>query len=125
MDEAFFRARYEADAANRARQSWDEYWSWVRTFYEGKRFPPVPGWRDRERDGLARVADADRAAVQAAFAETGRAIAAEWAKDNAVRRVSTDDLKSWGKSFSDAAGDAKRLLAALGNVRETVAKRAG
>lgn len=76
-------------------------------------------------DLLARVADADRAAVQAAFAETGRAIAAEWAKDNAVRRVSTDDLKSWGKSFSDAAGDAKRLLAALGNVRETVAKRAG
>ncbi len=124
MDEAFFRARYEADAANRGRQSWTDHWSWVRAFYEGKRLPPVPGWRDRERDALARVGPVDRDAVVRAFEETGRLIASEWAKDNAVRKVSTDDLRTWGREFADAK-DAARLLAALAAVRAEVAKRTG
>jgi hypothetical protein len=107
MDEAWFRARYEADAANKGKQSWSDYLGWVRTFYEGKRFPPVAGWSDRERDLLAK-APAQREAIVA----VGRALAAEWAKDNAVRKVSTSDLQGWGKRFTDAARTPEGLAAA-------------
>lgn len=122
MDETFFRQRYEADAANKARQSVAEYLDWVRTFYEGKRFPPVPGWRRREEDLLRRHAAPE---LRQALDETGRALAAEWAKDNAVRKVSTSDLQAWGKRFEGAAGDLRGLLAALDEVRAEVERRAG
>lgn len=114
MDDAFFRAAFEADAANRARQSWDEYRGWVERFYEGQRFPPVPGWRKRAEE-LARAHPA-RGDLRAQLEATGRALAAEWAKDNAVRRVSTADLQAWAKRFEASARDADGLLALLREV---------
>lgn len=118
METAYFRARYDADVANQQRQSWSEYQAWVTTFYEGKRFPPVAGWRARESD-LAAKAPGARADVE----RLGRALAAEWAKDNAVRRVSTSDLQAWGKRFSDAARAEATLVAALREVEEELKKR--
>ncbi|HVL47860.1 MAG TPA: hypothetical protein VM889_04830 [Candidatus Thermoplasmatota archaeon] len=125
MDESYFKTRYEADAANRAKQSWTDHLGWVKTFYEGKRFPPIPGWNDRERDILKRVPAAEAGAVRAALAETGRLLASEWAKDNSVRKVSTDDLRRWGGEFGDAAKDPSSLLKALEAVRAEIARRAG
>ena len=118
MDETWFKQRYEADAANKAKQSWRDYWSWVGTFYEGKRFPPVAGWSEREKELVAK-APTQRAAIE----RVGRALAAEWAKDNAVRKVSTSDLQTWGKRFSDAARSPDGLAAALGEVEEEMKKR--
>lgn len=118
MDDAFFRARYEQDAANKAKQSWADYSGWVKTFYEGKRFPPVAGWRERERELVAKAPGA-REDVE----RVGRALAAEWAKDNAVRKVSTSDLQAWGKRFSDAAKAPDTLVAALKEVEEELRKR--
>ena len=112
MDEPFFRAAYDADAASRARQPWDEYAGWVRAFYEGKRFPPVAGWAKRERDLAAR-----HPALGESLREAGRALAAEWAKDNAVRKVSTGDLQAWGARFERAAGNEAALRDALATVR--------
>lgn len=124
MDEAFFRARHDADASNKAKQSWSDYWGWVKIFYEGKRFPPVPGWADRERDLMKKVAAPDAERARAALAETGRALAAEWAKDNSVRKISTDDLRRWGSEFSDASSSTDALLKALESVRAEVKRRA-
>lgn len=118
MDDAWFRAHYEADAQNKAKQSWKEYLDWVRTFYEGKRFPPVAGWADREKDLVAK-APAQRERIVA----IGRALAAEWAKDNAVRKVSTSDLQGWGKRFTDAAKRGDGLDTALAEVEEELRKR--
>lgn len=123
MDEAFFKQRYEADAANKAKQSWKEYADWVRAFYEGKRFPPVSGWNDRQRDILRNVPSERQAAVAPQLEETGRLLAAEWAKDNGVRKVSTSDLQSWGKRFQDAARSPDALEAALREVRAEMQKR--
>ena len=123
MDEAFFRERYEQDAANRQRQSFEEYSDWVKTFYEGKRFPPVPGWRKREED-LLRHHHANHE-LRHALHETGRLLASEWAKDNGVRRVSTNDLQAWGKRFESAAKDPVALRAALDEVQAEVKKRMG
>lgn len=124
MDEAFFRGRYDADAANRAKQSWKEYADWVRSFYEGKRFPPVPGWVDRQRGLLKPLAPSDQQRMGPQIEEVGRILAAEWAKDNAVRKVSTSDLQAWGKRFGDAR-DAAALEKALAEVRAEVARRTG
>jgi len=118
MDETFFRQRYEADAANKAKQSWSDYLGWVRTFYEGKRFPPVAGWSAREQELLAK-APAQREAI----VRIGRALAAEWAKDNAVRKVSTSDLQAWGKRFSEAARTPEGLASALSEVEAEMRKR--
>lgn len=122
MDEAFFRGRYEADAQNRSKQDWKEYQDWVRTFYEGKRFPPVPGWRAREQEIAARLPADRKATLQPRVEETGRLLASEWAKDNSVRKVSTSDLQSWGKRFGDAK-DPDALSRALDEVRAELSKR--
>jgi hypothetical protein len=123
VDESFCRARYEQDAANQAKQTWKDHQDWVRTFYEGKRFPPVPGWRGREQDILARLPADARATLGPRLEETGRLLASEWAKDNAVRRVSTADLQSWGKRFGNAARDPAALSAALDEVGAELVKR--
>lgn len=122
MDEAFFQHAYASDKANAAKQSLKEYLEWVRTFYEGKRFPPVSGWRGRETEILARLTDAQRAHVAQPLAHVGRLLAAEWAKDNAVRKVSTSDLQAWGARFKDAKS-ADALLAALHEVEAEIKKR--
>jgi hypothetical protein len=121
VDEAHYRAAYEADAANRAKQSWSEYWGWVKRFYEGQSFPPVAGWRKREAD-LARQ-HAARPDVAQAVRRVGQTLAAEWAKDNSVRKVSTSDLQSWGKRLGDASRDPEALLAALKAVEDEVRAR--
>lgn len=118
MDESFFRARFEADAANRAKQSWPEYWGWVNAFYDGKRFPPVAGWRAREAE-LVRQAPSARESIE----RVGRLLAGEWAKDNAVRKVSTSDLQAWGKRFGDAARAPEALHTALRDVEDELRKR--
>lgn len=123
MDEAFFRSRYESDAANRSKQPWKDYHEWVRVFYEGKRFPPVPGWTSREHEILARLPADARGAFHHRLAETGRILASEWAKDNSVRKVGTSDLQAWGKRFGDAARDPAALGAALDEVKAELAKR--
>lgn len=118
MDEGWFRARYEADAANKAKQPWSDYVGWVKTFYEGKRFPPVAGWSAREQELVAK-APAHREAI----VRVGRALAAEWAKDNAVRKVSTSDLQAWGKRLSETARTPEGLASALAEVQEEMRKR--
>ena len=123
VDEAFFKHAYEKDKANAAKQSFKEYMDWVHTFYEGKRFPPVSGWRGREVEILSKLPDHARARVAEPLAHVGRILAAEWAKDNAVRKVSTSDLQTWGGRFKDAAKDADALLAALKGVEAELAKR--
>lgn len=121
VDEAFFRAAYDSDERNKAKQSWTDYWSWVKRFYDGQRFPPVQGWAKREEE-LARQ-HAARLDVKHALHETGALLASEWAKDNSARRVSTSDLQAWGKRFGDVAKDAENLVAALVDVRREVEER--
>ena len=125
MDEPFFRQRYDADEANQKRQSWKEYQDWVNAFYQGKRFPPVPGWNDRRSSILKRVPAERRGGVELLLDEVGRRLAAEWAKDNAVRKVSTGDLQAWGKQFGDAASAPDTLEAALREVEAEVRRRTG
>lgn len=123
MDEAFFRERYETDATNKAKQPWKEHLDWVQTFYKGKRFPPVAGWSDREREILQKLPASAHAEVKPHLDSTARLLASEWAKDNSVRKVSTSDLQTWGKRFADAAKEPQTLLTALKQVESEIHSR--
>jgi hypothetical protein len=99
--EEHFRAAYETDTANRAKQSWDEYWGWVSAFYKGNFL--ATGWDERSRTLLTCVEPRDRQKVlRAKLNAVGRELCQEWAKDSRVRKISSSDLIQWGKELDRA-----------------------
>ena len=96
-----FRPEYDRDAANQAKESWDEYWSWVKTFYQGKLFSP--GWTSQGTATLSGVrSEKTRDELRFALNELGRRVAAEWSKDNGVRKIDTTALRAFGARISKA-----------------------
>lgn len=99
-----FRPSYDRDLANGGKQTWDQYWSWVGTFYEGKFF--TKGWNDRARWLVEKAhSDGERRRLRARLNALGRDICAEWAKDYDVRKVGSADLVAWGKMLERARGE--------------------
>ncbi len=104
-----FRAAYEMDENNSSRQTWDDYYSWVIKFYGGNLFDS--GWTKRAVEVLEGVqSEQVRDELRASLNELSQMIAAEWSKDNAVRKISTSDLSAFGsrlllaKSKDDGTG---------------------
>jgi hypothetical protein len=96
-----FRPIYESDSANKSKQKWEEYYSWVTTFYRGNIL--APGWSKRVNEILEGLrSERARDELRASLNELGRMLAAEWSKDNDVRKVSNSDLLSFGSRFSQA-----------------------
>lgn len=109
---AFFAQVYAADEALQGRQSREEYLTWVVRFYQGTALYPR-GWSDLVAEQVAAETDADTAMRRKTqLQRLGRDIAAEWAKDNALRRVDTRHLVIWG--------EAARRAIREGNVEQTL-----
>jgi hypothetical protein len=100
-----FRPPYDRDAANRAKQPWEQHWTWVKSFYEGNLF--AKGWSDRARWLVEDVrSDVARMRLRTRLNALGREICSEWAKDYDVRKVNSADLLTCGKMLEKAkAGD--------------------
>jgi hypothetical protein len=99
-----FRPSYDPDTANRKKQTWDQYWSWVKVFYEGKFL--FQGWTSRAQwllDGVKSRPEQQR--LRAKLNAIGTNIAREWAKDSDVSKVNTADLRAWGKVMEKARAD--------------------
>ncbi len=99
-----FRAPFDRDPINAGRQTWDEYWGWIKAFYAGNLLSK--GWTDRARwllDDVKSAAERDR--LRARLNVLGREIGAEWAKDYDVRKLSSADLLTWGKMLEQARED--------------------
>jgi hypothetical protein len=99
-----FRRAYDPDAANRTKQTWDEYWNWVKVFYEGKLL--FQGWTSRAKwllDGVKSRPEQQR--LRAKLNAMGTNIAKEWAKDSNIGKVKTADLRIWGKVMEKARAD--------------------
>ena len=96
-----FRPFYDRDATNREKQTWDQYWSWVKAFYGGNFLSH--GWTERSK-GLVTVvkSNSERKTLRATINAVGREIGAEWAKDYDVRTVSSAELLAWGKLLQKA-----------------------
>jgi len=125
-----FQRTYEDDPRNASRQSFGDYWGWVRTFLvaggAGQR-----GWFDQGDDVLRGVRDAVTAdRLRLRVQELGRAIAAEWAKDSGARRIhstflqGSPNLGDWGRQLKRAAaadtGDGKAIAASLDSIERDV-----
>jgi hypothetical protein len=96
-----FRPSYDQDAANRAKQTWSQYWGWVKVFYEGNMLSQ--GWTERSKGLLADLKSAsDQKRLRAMLNAAGKEIALEWAKDYNIRKVSSADLLTWGKTLEKA-----------------------
>jgi hypothetical protein len=100
-----FRPHYDRDAANREKESWEQYWTWVKSFYDGNVFSK--GWSDRARWLVDDIrSDVTRMRLRTRLNAVGREICSEWAKDYDVRKVNSADLVAWGKMLEKAkAGD--------------------
>lgn len=113
-----FRPRYEEDELNRAAQSWNEYWRWVRTFYGGN---ILARGCIRECEAILETVKEQGTFEDMAGGTTARAktlndlilrmnilcrlIAAEWSKDNGVRKIDTADVRRWRSRLRGAAGE--------------------
>jgi hypothetical protein len=76
--------------------------AWYRRFWSGRCeglapftcMSGYPNWNAVVAQLTAEAAPADRARLLPEICGMGRTIGLEWARDNAVRRISTNDLKS-------------------------------
>jgi hypothetical protein len=99
--EADFRPEYERDLANQAKETRPEYWSWIKAFYQGNLLSQ--GWTAQGKATLSGVrSEKTRGELRAELNELGRRIAAEWAKDNAVRKIDTAALRELGGRITKA-----------------------
>ena len=97
-----FRPTYDADPVNKRVQTWGQYWGWVETFYDGTLVSP--GWTRQAKGLLEGVGDAGQGLkLRASLNALGRDVCREWAKDNGVRKVDTNDLKRFLARLEDAA----------------------
>jgi hypothetical protein len=123
-----FRREYERDTANQRLQTWNQYWSWVTTFYDGNRL--ATGWSSQTRSSIGIVkSKKDRNQLISLVNELGKQISMEWAKDKGVGRISTADLIRWSPTINAARraenGSGERLKEAVLKVRAEVAKKLG
>jgi len=97
-----FRPTYQADAANKKVQTWEQYWGWVTNFYNGSPFSK--GWTHQVNAYLETVGgDAVRRTFRSELNTLGRDICREWAKDNAFRKLDTGDLRRYSAMFEEAS----------------------
>ena len=96
-----FRPAYDRDIANGGKQTWEQYWGWVQSFYRGNLL--AKGWNDRSRWLVEEIrSDDDRRRLRTRLNALGRDICSEWAKDYEVRKIGSADLMTWGKMMEKA-----------------------
>ncbi len=71
-----------------------------------------PSWYDLMADVLSRVAAAEQAQMCPRLYALGIRMGHEWARDNAIRRIHTEDLKSW-RAFLRETQDPGTTLAQI------------
>jgi hypothetical protein len=97
-----------------------EYRKWMKTFYEGSFL--VKGWTARKKELLASM-EGQGAAAEKILDELGLMIGDEWAKDNRIRKIDTDDVKRWGEQLQEAKGEPdKKIIAELKKIKKEVTK---
>ena len=125
-----FRNARDSDRGNAARQSFEDYWAWVKVFLvtgaAGQR-----GWLDQGEVVLRGVRDAAGAGeLRGRLRTIGMTIAAEWAKDSRARRIHSTilqgrpNLQDLGSRMQRAAsrdeGDGAVIEDALVRIEEDV-----
>jgi hypothetical protein len=115
-----FRAEFRRAPVSRNGQTWEQYWSWVQTFYNGNRL--ADGWTTYCSKTLAAVkANDQRRAIVGQTNELGKIISREWAKDASLGKIKTADLFRWNDVIVRARrsddGHGRAIMKAIQTVR--------
>jgi hypothetical protein len=94
-----------------------EYRKWLKAFYEGSFL--VKGWKARKHELMSSMDAPDDAEI--ILDELGKLIGEEWAKDNRVRKIDTDDVQKWGLQLQEVKGTSdKKIIAELKRIKKEV-----
>ena len=104
-----FARFYDQDSQNQALQSRQEYLEWVLVFYEGNLVYPT-GWSDLKSYVHVAATPAQASLLDEQLATLGEAIAAEWSRDNSVRRIDNRMLSLWGSVVQSAPTPERQQL---------------
>lgn len=99
-----FKMPYSMDKVNQAKQSWKDYSDWIPSFYNGNMISS--GWNAKAKK---QIGDLKSKTVERHFNIVGRVIAAEWAKDNDVRKITTSDLGEFAEMLTANESEEKLL----------------
>lgn len=123
-NEEDFKPAYHGDPINLAKQSWSEYWGWVKSFYAGNFLDS--GWTKRCKSVLGNIAsEKKRTQLRLKLNTIGRAIAAEWAKTREPRKIDTKMLINWGARLKEATNKDNGEGDAIQKEIELIAKEVG
>jgi len=119
---------YERDRANGKLQTWDQYWGWVKAFYAGNVL--ADGWTKHGERSLAVIKSVEnRQDLVAQYNELGKIVSREWAKEYAIRKIATADLRRWHEAVAEAVrvddGSGEKIKKALDKVREQAEEHLG
>jgi hypothetical protein len=118
-DREYFVQAYNEDTKNSLVQNRNEYFDWVRQFYLGSDVNPL-GWLYLERGFLQQIQSPLRAEAADRLRRLGQEIAAEWAKDNRLRLITSTMLLIWSQVIQEA-GESDSGLDALYTIEADVA----
>ncbi len=90
----------------------EEEWHWYDKFQHGLMF--FDGWKNISKNILASLPHEEKTGVKKLLDTMGLRIGTEWSKDNNIRKIDTDQLRSWGKRLEKARRE-KTI-----NLKETV-----
>lgn len=101
-DRDYFLAAYESDLANQKLQSKTAYLTWIIRFYQGSAIYRR-GWNDLVPDVVHGIEQPEQQqALEQQLHSIGKKIAADWAKDNNVRQITTAHLATWGQAMNES-----------------------
>lgn len=126
IDQEFFKNEYNQDKENQKKQKLEDYLEFVKKFYEGTFL--AKGWNGRIQEILSVLkSEEEKSKIKEKLEGLGKKMAAEWAKDNNVRKISTDDLKRWGseleKAKEEERGGGKKLDEVIKKIEDEVQQK--
>ena len=98
---SYYEAAWQADEANATRQPLADYLRYVGDFYNGSIL--APGWRKAQASLLRDADPRDRILLEPKATCLGQILSAEWAKDNAVRRIDSARLAAVAREVRQSA----------------------
>jgi hypothetical protein len=95
-----YHSAYRNDEQNKSHQTWEDYWSWVETFYKGNVL--VSGWTFQCKEMISDIRDNSvRSELQRKMNELGKVISREWAKDSRVRKIDSKMVLTWYQQMKE------------------------
>jgi hypothetical protein len=70
----------------------------------GSTDPRKQFWYDTVDQCVQKVATEDQGSLRLTLWELGRLVGHEWARDNDIRKIDSDDIKQWGETLLNAKG---------------------